>query len=403
MAPSGGRRAAVERVWRENRCLKRSSIGVYRRWIGRFTAYCSEHQLAEDSQLTKEGVAAFARWYAETHHLNERSVLWSAGSALGAWALGLRTLGEPLPPWTASTDSSPRYSPLLRDFAKHLEQHRGNPLGTIHKKITQVTQFKAFLHERGRRIERLRLEDIDAFVVTCRKRYARRTVADICSTLRGLVRFLHVSGRIRTDFSSSIRAPIVRQHEGPYRVLTWPEVRRILRAVDRRSARGRRDYALLLVMSTYGLGAGEAIRLRLDDVDWQAETIQVRRPKTGVEFLLPLMPAVARALAAYLKHGRPVHAQTRRVFVTTMAPHGPLACSTTVRHILNRYAQRAGVAEEGLGTHVLRHTHACRQMELGTRPRVIGDLLGHRDPESTSAYLRVAIERLRGIALPVPT
>jgi site-specific recombinase XerD len=88
--------------------------------------------------------------------------------------------------------------------------------------------------------------------------------------------------------------------------------------------------------------------------------------------------------------------------VTVRAPHKQLGCSGTIRNILHKYARRAGVSAPFLGTHVLRHTHATRQIELGTRPKVLSDILGHRDPESSSAYIRVATERLRRMALPVP-
>jgi len=156
------------------------------------------------------------------------------------------------------------------------------------------------------------------------------------------------------------------------------------------------------MMSVYGLGAGEVIGLTLDDVDWRAATLHVRRPKTRAEFLLPLLPAVAKALVRYLKGGRPPHTATRRLFVTMRTPFKPLSCAVTVRHILHSAAAHAGVSAPFLGTHVLRHTHACRQLELGTPAKIIGDVLGHRDPESTSAYLRVATNRLRELALPVP-
>jgi integrase/recombinase XerD len=155
-------------------------------------------------------------------------------------------------------------------------------------------------------------------------------------------------------------------------------------------------------MSTYGLGAGETIGLTLDDIDWRAGTIRVVRPKTRVEFMLPLLPAVARVLVSYLRHGRPGKAITRHLLVQMRVPHGPHLWSVAVRHVLIKHARAAGVTAPYLGTHVLRHTHACRQMELGTPPKLIGDILGHRDPDSTSAYLRVATERLRQIALPVP-
>jgi site-specific recombinase XerD len=308
-----------------------------------------------------------------------------------------------MPQWGVPQEPERWRSPLIRGFAEHLRQYRGNPAHTIRKKIAHVSHFLAFLRERGQRPQQLRLQDIDAFVVSCRKRYARTTVADICSTLRGFARFLRMSGRISTDLAPSIIAPIVRSNEHPHRALPWEDVRRILRAVDRRTASGRRDYAILLMMSVYGLGAGEIIRLRLEDIGWRAATLHVVRPKTGVEILLPLLPAVTTALSSYLRHGRPQHAQSRQVFVTMRAPYRSLDSSSAIRHILIKHARRAGVTAPYLGAHVLRHTHACRQMELGAEPKVIGDILGHRDPDSTSAYLRVATERLRELALPVPS
>ena len=92
--------------------------------------------------------------------------------------------------------------------------------------------------------------------------------------------------------------------------MSWEDVRRLLRAVDKSSARGLRDYALLLMMSTYGLGAGEAIRLKFEDIDWAAGTIKLVRPKTGVAFTLPMLSAVAEALAIYLRDGRPRNTPT---------------------------------------------------------------------------------------------
>jgi integrase len=104
----------------------------------------------------------------------------------------------------------------------------------------------------------------------------------------------------------------------------------------------------------------------------------------------------------YLRHGRPGHVPTRHLFVQMLVPHAPISGSSAIGHVLVKHARAAGVSAAYLGSHVLRHTHACRQMELGTPPKLIGDILGHRDPDSTSAYLRVATERLRQVALAVP-
>ena len=287
-------------------------------------------------------------------------------------------------------------------FAGYLNDVRGNPPQTVHKKLTHMAMFSAHCRKRRRAIHRARLKDIDDFIVASRELYARSTVADICSTVRVFQRFLCATGRSRRDLSGSVLSPIIRVNERPHRALPWKDVQRILRAVDRSRPTGRRDYAILLMMSVYGLGSGEVIGLTLDDINWRAQTLRVVRPKTRVEFLLPLLPAVSRALVSYLRGGRPEHSATRHLFVTMRTPFKPLACSVSVRHILHSAAGRAGVTAPFMGTHVLRHTHACRQLELGAAPKVIGDILGHRDPDSTSAYLRVATDRLRAMALPVP-
>jgi integrase len=184
--------------------------------------------------------------------------------------------------------------------------------------------------------------------------------------------------------------------------LPWKDVQRLLRSVDTSTPRGLRDYALLLMMSTYGFGAGEAIRLQFQDIDWTVGAIRVMRPKTGVAFTLPLLPAVAKALAFYLRDGRPPNTPTRYLFVQMRMPFSPLSASSAVRHILVKHARVAGLDAPYLGSHVLRHSNAARQVDLGVRPRVLSDLLGHRDPESISAYVRIATETLRDVSLPVP-
>ena len=96
-------------------------------------------------------------------------------------------------------------------------------------------------------------------------------------------------------------------------------------------------------MSTYGLGAGEVISLQLQHIDWNAGTLQMLRPKTGVSFVLPLLPPVAKVLARYLRHGRPAHTPTRHVFVQMKVPFGAFTASSAVRHILIKHAAIAGI------------------------------------------------------------
>jgi site-specific recombinase XerD len=390
----------VARIWRENG-LRWSTIAVYLQWVRRFQAHCARRGLAEETQLTRYGVVEFARAYARTRHIEPGEARRTAQIALRAWARGLETLGHPVPPWTSPV-AGPTLPPLLREYVHYRQQHRGVAASSLRNEVQYLARFVAWLRTRRRPVARLTLPDVDAFIGVLRARMSRKSVAAVCSMLRAFLGFLHASGRLPADLATSVLAPVVRAGERPPRALSWVDVRRILRGIDRHCRRGRRDYALLLLMAAYGLGSAEARGLRLEDVDWRAGTIHIVRPKTGVPTVLPLLPAVGRALAAYLRGGRPRHTAARTVFVSARAPYGPLRGSSGVRHVLVKHARAAGVRAAFLGSHALRHSHACRQIEIGVRPKVLSDILGHRCPATTSAYVRIALARLRPLALPVP-
>ncbi len=126
-------------------------------------------------------------------------------------------------------------------------------------------------------------------------------MADIAASVRCFARFLLATGRISVDLAEAVVPPRRPKLERPRRALPWTDVQRLLRSVDTSTPSGLRDHALLLMMSTYGSGAGEVIGLQLQDIDWIATTLKVVRPKTGVAFTRPLLPAMAKALAFWLR------------------------------------------------------------------------------------------------------
>ncbi len=162
--------------------------------------------------------------------------------------------------------------------------------------------------------------------------------------------------------ATSVISPVQPKFERPRRVVPWEDVQRLPRAVDTSPARGPRDHALLVMMSTHGFGVGEVTQPQLQDIDWTAATLKVVRPKTGVAVTLPLSPAEARALAFYLRDGRPPNIPTRHLFVRMKVPFMPLSTSSAVRHIIGNHAKAAGLEASFLGSHVLRHSNAERQV-----------------------------------------
>jgi integrase len=141
------------------------------------------------------------------------------------------------------------------------------------------------------------------------------------------------------------------------RSITWDEVRLMLDAVERRTIRGRRDYAILLLLVTYGLRAHEVAKLTLDDVDWKRERLQVLERKAGHATAYPLAAVVGEALIDYLKRGRP-ETSDRHLFFRALAPQAPITAAA-VSSSVALYLQRAGVKVRRAGS-ALRHLRECR-------------------------------------------
>jgi len=393
----------IWRVWRLDRSLSTRVAHIYMRKIKLFRAYCAEHGLVERDELTLDRAKRFIDWYAQRRDLDPRSHSLSPfRSALHSLNRVYHRMRLAPPDWRPPRPVKPPATPLLTAYADYLLRNRGNPQGTVDKKLHHIGKVHDHLAQAGEDWPSIRLVNVDAFLISYAKRYSRSHVSDVACSIRCFLRFLHWSGRIPLDLSEAVIAPVQPRLERPRRALAWEDVQRVLKAVDRSTPLGLRDYALLLMMSTYGLGAGEAIRLQFEDIDWDAGTLSVVRPKTGTAFTLPLLPPVAKAVAHYLHDGRPSDTPTRHLFVQMKVPFGPFVASSAVRHIIKKHAGAAGISATFLGSHVLRHSHAARQIDLGTPPRVVSELLGHRDPESLSAYVRIATETLREVALPVP-
>jgi len=395
------REKQVVQLWQSGH-ISPGSILLYLQWVRRFHAYCQQHDLDEAAELTLDGARRFTQAYVgpRTKGPVSASSGLVARNALHAWAFALRALGTMLPEWSPKRVPV-RMLPLLAEYCQFRRCHRGVAEGTLQRDAEDVRTFLSLLRKRGKPVGRVTVADLDAFVREQAEHVSRRTVARGCTALRSFLRFLRSTGRLRRDLSACVIAPRVRMAERPPRALPWVDVRRILQSIPQAEPPGKRDFAMLLMLALYGLGAAEVLALQLENVEWKSGVICVRRPKTGVRIELPLLPTVARALTAYLQSERPPCAQTRRIFVSATIPYEPLT-SAAIRHQIRRYARQAGVAAEVIGAHAFRHAHASRQIDAGASLKVVSDILGHRQPSSTSVYVRVALRRLRGVTLPVP-
>jgi integrase/recombinase XerD len=396
------RERAVVEFWRRGH-LCWGTIQIYLHWVRRFRTYCDQRKLIEADQLSSAGALCFVRNYAGPRLKGRRcarSSRESARNAIHAWACALRSLGARVPAWKDRREPL-ALPPLLNEYCEYRRAHTGVAESTLTRDVDTVQRFLQYLRRRRRMLDHGTLVDIDGFIRKNAERLSKAKVADICSSLRMFLRFLHTTGRLRTDLASGVMAPRFRVCERPPRTLPWQDVRRILQAIRRSEPPGKRDYAMLLLLATYGLGAAEVLALRLEDLDWRTGILRAWRPKTKVRIESPLLPAVAKALTSYLRWERPPAKGAARVFLSEKMPYEPIT-SGAIRHRIRLYAGQAGVAAKVIGAHAFRHSHASRQVDAGANLKVVSEILGHRSSSSTSVYVRVALKRLRGVGLPVP-
>ena len=294
----------------------------------------------------------------------------------------------------------PSVSILSEEYANHLREVCGFAPFTISSHRRTAECFLRHLEEEGAKLPCIQLSNIESYIAKAGKRLSRATLQHDIGALRGFLRFLTTNGRVPTGLDRQIDTPRLYRLEQLPRALPWETVRTLLQSIDTVSAMGLRDYAMFLLIATYGLRSSEVVALTLDDIGWRAGSLRIHQRKTCSPLELPLTNEVLAALVKHLKR-TPPPAPYRRVFLRMRAPIGELK-PTAITEAFQSLVRKSGLRIPFQGPHCLRHSFAAHLLKNGTPLKTIGDILGHRTAESTSMYLRLAIEDLREVALQVP-
>lgn len=287
-------------------------------------------------------------------------------------------------------------------FATYLREVRGVAEATVSGHSGRLRAFLRHLRFDGKPavLQRLKPCQIQAFLRVSARTNNRFSMQHIVATLRAYLKERHAQGALARPLHLQIDTPRVYRGERLPRALPWTQLQAFLQSIDCSQPFGRRDFTLLYLGAAYGLRSGELVRLTLDDIDWRARTLRIRQTKTRQTLQLPLTDEAAHVLIDYLRHARP-KSTLRQLFLRVRAPFIALQ-PASVHDVLEHRLHCSALNLPPFGTHVLRHSFATRLMQQGVSIKAIGDTLGHRDIESTSVYLRLDVEELRQVALPVP-
>jgi len=301
-------------------------------------------------------------------------------------------------------EPSRRITPVeqcLRDFERYLRQERGLAKATIPNYLRFIHSFLS--HRFGNRsvlLERLRARDIVRFVQHEAPRLHLKRAKLLTTALRSFLQYARYRGDIRLDLAAAVPAVANWSMTSIPRAIPPDQVRQLLASIDRRSPIGQRDYAILLLLARLGLRSSEVVLLELDDLDWQAGRFSVRG-KGGRRTELPLANDVGKAIADYLRYGRPPSA-SRRVFLRGRAPIRGFLGQSAIGSLVRNALKRAVISAPTNGAHQFRHALATQLLRHGASLTEIGEVLGHRNPQTTKIYAKVDLDALRMLALPWP-
>ena len=311
----------------------------------------------------------------------------------------LRDVGV-VAPKSKPTVSSP--SQRLADrYRAFLKEERGLDRATIYNYSRHIDRFLTeHFGSRPVELHALGTSQIAAFIRRHAPRGGRGLAAQMLTGLRSFFRFAKLRGLTASDLAAAVPAVPSWEMSGPPKHLPAEAVQRVLAACERSTVRGKRDYAILLLLAGLGLRAGEIVALQLDDIDWGNGQLAVRSKKGDGWARLPLPIDVGRALVRYLKVRPP--SPYRNVFVRGYAPHTPFVASGPISVLARKAIEKADVKSARTGAHVFRHSLATEMLRRGASLDEIGRVLRHRDPNSTAIYAKVDLGALRKLALPWP-
>lgn len=298
---------------------------------------------------------------------------------------------EPFPPGPVEQ--------LLDRYRGYLLGERGLTAGTARGYVDCVRPFVVTrLDGEVLNLAGITAGDVSGFVLSvCPGRAVGSAKLIVCA-LRSLLRWLYLSGQLPTSLAGAVPSVAGWRLSGLPKGLEPSELRRLLASCDRHTLTGRRDYAVMLLLSRLGLRAGEVARLGLDDIDWRhGEVTIIGKGNRGER--LPLPSDVGAAIAAYLRHGRPAGAEGRSVFVRVHAPRRALTTGGVTMIVFDA-AQRAGLGR--MHAHRLRHTAATAMLRAGSPLPEVGQVLRHRSMLSTAIYAKVDRDALSVLARPWP-
>jgi site-specific recombinase XerD len=296
-------------------------------------------------------------------------------------------------------------SPTWREVGRYetyLREMRGLSRSSVEDRCRRAANFLDYIgfDREQAALSRLQQRRIEQFIKREAKTNGRSGLCQVTAGLRGFLRFEFQNGTLPCPLHAHVETPLVYADEKLPPVLTRDQIQALLRSIDQKGLHGLRDFTIIYLVAAYGLRSSEVAALTLDDIDWRNGILRIRQVKTKRAIALPLTDDVGGVLVRYLREGRS-RTWRRDLFLKSKAPAGPYSPGS-LNDILQRRLRQGGLDFGRFGFHAMRHSLAVHLLRRGASMKSIGDTLGHRSIKSTTTYLRLNLDDLRTVGLPVP-
>ncbi len=297
----------------------------------------------------------------------------------------------------------PPYQPLRDAYVEWMRRRQHSADGTLELRARSIGKFLEWLGPQASptRLSELTAERVEQFIIAYAQHAGHAARRSMQAALRTFLRFALHAGMIQNHLDLAV--PTLRT----YKLSTVPsglseaQADRVLATVDRSRPAGKRDYAILQLLCSYGVRGGQVRGLRVSDIQWAQDRIRFRGSKHGKDSLLPLTAEVGVSLLDYLQNARPPDGWPQ-VFLTCRPPYRPLPASNTLSVIVRRHIRAAGLELPSQGAHAFRHGFATRMVAKGHSLKAVADVLGHRRLSTTFLYTKVDFVALQQVALDWP-
>jgi integrase/recombinase XerD len=297
-----------------------------------------------------------------------------------------------------SKESIP-FEEYLNQYISYMRQEQGLSERTILSRLYQLKMFLINIEQRQNELITLTPLIVDEIITNKHdiEHHSRRTVQSYAAVLRSFLRYAENQGWCPRHLASTIKAPRVYRDESLPSAPNWSDIKILLtNSVSDRPA-GIRDYAILMLLSVYGMRCSEVTHLRLEDIDWENELIHLQRAKRCKPQTFPLSKTVGETIIRYLTTVRPTLCTSREIFLSMYPPYRPLS-SSAIYQIVSTRLKRLNITIKHYGPHALRHACATRLINEGIPLKEISNHLGHQTLDTTRIYARVDLTNLRKVA-----